>query len=116
MYPENEEACGLNCASDVWGVKGMAAMTDYRQRKLGYPCIFAETIDEASANLIRVLILGDCDFSEGSAYWLACIQTWLGSNQPLTGLNFSGAPFNDTEWHLILGKVAEALRQHLRSP
>lgn len=87
---------------------------EYQQRMLGYPCIFTRSIDEATASLIRVLTEEGGGFSEGPAVWLGRIEGWLiDVEQPLAGLNFGGAEFNDAEWRIILSRVAMSLRRHL---
>lgn len=87
---------------------------EYQQRMLGYPCGFTRSIDEATASLVRVLTEEGYGFSEGPAVWLGRIEGWLGDvEQPLAGLNFGGAEFNDSEWRIILSRVATSLRRHL---
>lgn len=87
---------------------------EQQRRKLGYPCGFARSVDEATASLIRVLTEEGSGFTEGPAVWLGRIEGWLGdAGQPLAGLNFGGAEFNDSEWRIILSRVAVALRRHL---
>jgi hypothetical protein len=87
---------------------------EYQQRMLGYPCGFTRSLDEATASLIRVLTEEGYGFSEGPTVWLGRIEGWLGdAEQPLAGLNFGGAEFNDSEWRIILSRVAMSLRRHL---
>ncbi len=43
-------------------------------RRLSYTCIFSKSVDEAVANLSRILLAGDNGFDEGSSFWAQLID------------------------------------------
>lgn len=76
-------------------------------KKVGYVCIFSETIESASANLTRLIMTQSCGFDEGVDAWRKFLSALLESDLRL--LNWAGASFTEHEWQMILKKVSSEL-------
>jgi hypothetical protein len=77
--------------------------------KIAYACIFAESIEEASENLVRLITHRDCGFDEGSTAWCDVLVDYLQVPDELCQLNRFGARFTAAQWSLILQQVWTAL-------
>ena len=72
-------------------------------QKVGYVCIFSETVESASANLTRLITTQTCGFEEGVDVWRKFLSSLLQTDLHL--LNWAGTTFTLDEWRLILEKV-----------
>lgn len=79
------------------------------QNRIGYPCIFSRTPDDAADNLVRLISRQECGYVEGAAAWVATLWLWLEPDVDLLRLNFCGATFCAQQWRVILEKVVQAL-------
>jgi hypothetical protein len=79
--------------------------------KLGYPCIFCKSTDEAVNNLLRLILENQCGFDEGAAVWRTTLKEWLDGNYNLLELNYSGASFSEEQWKNILEGVIKGLER-----
>ena len=57
-------------------------------RRLSYTCIFSKSVDEAVANLSRILLAGDNGFDEGSSFWAQLIDDILSDGCDQEELNW----------------------------
>jgi len=77
--------------------------------KIAYACIFAQTVEDASVNLVRLITSSEGGFDEGIATWRVVLKDYLESPDDLLGLNRFGAKFTTAQWHLILEQVYNGL-------
>ncbi len=82
------------------------------QNRIGYPCIFSRTPDDAAENLVRLISRQECGYVEGSTEWIAALRLWLEPNVDLLPLNYCGARFSAEQWRTILEKVVQGLESH----
>jgi hypothetical protein len=83
--------------------------------KISYVCIFQKTVNEASANLIRLILNEDPGFEEGITVWQNVIVDYLQSPDELIELNQWGITFSIAEWSQILQQVLMALMAHQKA-
>jgi hypothetical protein len=88
------------------GVKGLLSVD---MNKIGYPCIFSRTTDEAVENLLRLIVGRQCGFDEGARAWCDELKIWLEDGKDLTPLNASGANYDGAQWRDILERVVRGL-------
>ena len=74
-------------------------------RRLSYTCIFSKSVDEAVANLSRILLAGDNGFDEGSSFWAQLIDDILSDGCDQEELNFHGTSFSKEWWVDTLSQV-----------
>lgn len=86
-------------------------ISDQEKSKIGYPCVFSESPDDAVGNLLRLILKQECGYDEGAAYWAATITDWLESDCDLSKLS-DGTAFSSEQWRHILMRVAQALAQN----
>jgi hypothetical protein len=77
--------------------------------KIAYACAFARSMEEASQNLVRLIVNGQCGFDEGSAAWQATVSEYLASPDELLELNRFGATFTAGQWRVVLEYVRDRL-------
>ncbi len=82
---------------------------DETKNKIGYPCIFCKSTEEAVENLLRVIIGKQPGFNEGATVWRTSLEEWLAGDYPLLELNYCGASFSEEEWKEILQRVVKGL-------
>jgi hypothetical protein len=76
-------------------------------KKVGYACIFSRTVDDASANLHRLMTSQTCGFDEGVETWRESLSVLMQGDLGL--LNWAGATFTEHEWRSILANVHSRL-------
>jgi hypothetical protein len=76
-------------------------------KKVGYVGIFSRTVEDASANLHRLMTSQTCGFDEGVETWRESLSVLMQSDLRL--LNWAGATFTEHEWRLILENVRSRL-------
>jgi hypothetical protein len=81
----------------------------YYANKIGYPCIFSKSTEDAAENLLRLIVNKQCGYVEGVLEWTQVCNEWLMGKYDLAELNFCGASFTETEWKNILGLVIRGL-------
>jgi len=83
--------------------------------KVAYVCIFAKAVDEASENLVRLIMAGQSGFDEGPAAWRAVVADYLEPTEDLSQLNRFGASFTPEQWRQVLEQVQRRLALDDRS-
>ncbi len=83
------------------------------QNKIGYPCIFCKSPEEAIGNLLRLIVNKQGGYEEGAAVWRAGLREWLDGNHDMNALNGCGASFREEEWRAILQGVIAGLDESL---
>lgn len=81
------------------------------KNKLGYPCIFFQSTEEAVNNLLDLILENRCGFDEGAALWRKTLKEWLKGNYDLLELNDCGASFSEGQWRNILEGVVRGLEK-----
>lgn len=84
---------------------------DDTKNKLGYPCIFCKSTEEAIDNLLRLIIGKQPGFDEGAAEWRITLREWIEGDFDLLDLNYCGASFSEEEWRTILAGVVKGLEK-----
>jgi hypothetical protein len=77
-------------------------------KKVGYVCIYSRSVEDAAANLHRLITSQTCGFDEGTEAWRASLGALMQSD--LRVLNWAGATFAEHEWRSILDKVRSKLQ------
>jgi hypothetical protein len=73
--------------------------------KIGYACIFSNTIESAVNNLTRLIGSGDCGYDEGVTAWRTALTGLLINPEALIEMNRFGAGFTSEQWVQILEQV-----------
>jgi hypothetical protein len=82
--------------------------------KIAYACIFAQTVEEATENLVRLITNRDCGLDEGATAWREVLKNYRASPEDLGKLNRFGANFTAAQWREILEQVYTAVLQERR--
>jgi hypothetical protein len=77
-------------------------------QKIGYACIYSRTVDDACANLHRLITGKTCGYDEGVEAWREALSALMESD--LQRLNWAGATFAEDEWRMILNKLRDQLQ------
>jgi hypothetical protein len=83
--------------------------TEPYSSKIAYSCIFSRDVDEASANLTRLIAGGVCGFDEGLPAWVEALQEICETREELLELNRFGANFTAEQWAAILQETRRRL-------
>jgi hypothetical protein len=78
-------------------------------RKLGYPCTFCKSPEDAAQNLWRLIMDRECGFCEGPAVWLDIVAEMLAEGFDRRSLNHPGCSFSDDWWRRTLGLLRDRL-------
>jgi hypothetical protein len=81
--------------------------------KIGYPCIFSTSVEDAASNLLRLITKKQCGYDEGAEWWVSHLSEWLDNPHGLLSLNCCGAKFTENQWRSILHRVIDGLKAHL---
>ena len=84
---------------------------DHAKNKIGYPCIFSQSTEEAISSLLRLILNKECGFNEGATQWSKELSRWLDRKFDLSELNHCGASFSAEQWRDILTKVIDGLKR-----
>ena len=82
------------------------------KNKIGYPCLYSESPEDATSNLLRLILHKQCGFDEGASEWSHQLKKWLDSNFDLSELNYCGAAFRPEQWREILVGVLRGLERN----
>jgi hypothetical protein len=82
---------------------------EHVKNKIGYPCIFSRSTEDAVANLLRLITGTQCGFDEGPSAWRAVLQEALDGQHDLLELNYCGGAFTADQWQVILKGVVDGL-------
>lgn len=77
--------------------------------KLGYPAIFSESPEAASANLFRLITKKQCGYNEGAEKWHTEISRVLDEENDLTKMSELGSRLTEKEWRQTLRTLRDDL-------